>query len=245
MIIGEKKKTSKELMENIKELGAVEELYKKLSGEFEIKAIEERKAEIEKIKAENDILNCQKRSDSLENEINEKQGAKKKVSEIAEMQNWIDNYFVELMAIMERQIMANIYWQFNELFKQWFEQLMEDDTISARIDENFTPIVEQNGYDTKIEFLSGGEKTSAALAYRLALNKVINKLVSHIRTKDIIILDEPTDGFSSEQLDKVRNVLDELEMKQLILVSHENKIESFVNNVIRINKNEHESRVVS
>ena len=57
-----------------------------------------------------------------------------------------------------------------------------------------------------IRSLSGGEKTSVALSYRLALNKVINDLIGNIKTKNIIILDEPTYGFSSEQLDKVREV---------------------------------------
>ena len=57
------------------------------------------------------------------------------------------------------------------------------------------------------------------------------------------MLDEPTDGFSSEQLDKIRVVLEQLNIKQIIIVSHESKIESFVDNVIRINKNEHISEV--
>ena len=92
--------------------------------------------------------------------------------------------------------------------------------------------------------LSGGEKTACSLAYRLALNKVINDLISRIKTKDLIILDEPTDGFSAEQLDRVRDVLKQLNMKQIIIVSHEGKIESFVDNVIRIQKQEHISVVV-
>jgi exonuclease SbcC len=80
------------------------------------------------------------------------------------------------------------------------------------------------------------------LSYRLALNKVISDIVADIKTKDILMLDEPTDGFSSEQLDKVRDVLDQLNMKQVVIVSHETKIESFVDNVIRIGKEEHVSR---
>ena len=94
-----------------------------------------------------------------------------------------------------------------------------------------------------IRSLSGGEKTAVALAYRLALNQVINNISNSINTKDLIILDEPTDGFSSEQLDKMKYVIDELEAKQIILVSHDQKIESFVDNVIRINKAEHVSQV--
>ena len=59
----------------------------------------------------------------------------------------------------------------------------------------------------------------------------------------MIILDEPTDGFSSEQLDKMREVIEQLGMKQIIIVSHEGKIESFVQHVIRISKEGHVSSV--
>jgi len=65
-----------------------------------------------------------------------------------------------------------------------------------------------------------------------------------IKTKDIIILDEPTDGFSSEQLDKVREVIDQLKMSQVIIVSHDHKVESFVENIIRVEKRGHVSSVV-
>jgi exonuclease SbcC len=121
--------------------------------------------------------------------------------------------------------------------------LIDDENIEVRIDEEFTPIIMQNNYENDVNNLSGGEKTSVALAYRLALNKVINDLINNIKTKDIIILDEPTDGFSSEQLDRMREVLYELNIKQLIMVSHEPKMESYVENVIRINKHEHESKI--
>ena len=140
--------------------------------------------------------------------------------------------------------MMQIYGQFNELFKTWFNVLIEDETISVRLDDEFTPVIEQNGYETFVENLSGGEKTAVALSYRLALNKVINDIVSEIKTKDILMLDEPTDGFSSEQLDKVREVLERLHLQQTIIVSHESKIESFVDKVVRIQKEGHVSGVV-
>jgi exonuclease SbcC len=57
------------------------------------------------------------------------------------------------------------------------------------------------------------------------------------------MLDEPTDGFSSQQLDKMRDILEELNMNQVIIVSHENKVETFVDNVVRISKNEHVSTI--
>ncbi len=169
---------------------------------------------------------------------------KGKLSFISELQLWVDEMFLNLMDIIEKHIMFSIQHEFNGLFQKWFSALIDDETISVRIDDGFTPVIEQNGYETAVGNLSGGEKTAVALAYRLALNKVINDIISGINTKDILILDEPTDGFSSEQLDKVREVLRQIGIKQVIIVSHEPKIESFVDNIIRIGKDGHESSLV-
>ena len=76
------------------------------------------------------------------------------------------------------------------------------------------------------------------------MNQIINNLITTIKTRDLLILDEPTDGFSDEQLDRVRNVLNEIDLKQLIVVSHEQKIESFVDNVLRLNKENHITKIV-
>jgi exonuclease SbcC len=121
------------------------------------------------------------------------------------------------------------------LFSNWFSTLVSD-TISVRLDESFSPIIQQNDCEIDYSYLSGGERTAVALAYRLAMNQVINSLLSKIKTRDIVILDEPTDGFSESQLDKMRDVLGQLKVRQLILVSHEQKIEGFVNNIIKFKK---------
>ena len=203
---------------------------------------EEKKLDIEKTGIEKEKEASNRILKNLEEEVWKKSKAKEKLSYFVEMQNWLENYFINLMSTMERHIMLQVYREFNELFKTWFNILIEDETISVRLDDEFTPVIEQNGYETYVDNLSGGEKTAVALSYRLALNKVINDIVSSIKTKDILMLDEPTDGFSSEQLDKVRDVLDQLGMKQVVIVSHESKIESFVDNVVRIGKEEHVSR---
>ncbi|MFO7710287.1 MAG: AAA family ATPase [Candidatus Woesearchaeota archaeon] len=185
----------------------------------------------------------QKTKENLEKEIAEKKEAKKQHKATQKTIQWCEEYFVQLMKNIERNVMRTIQREFNEYFKGWFSMLIDDELLSARLDEEFTPIIEQNGYETSVASLSGGEKTSCALAYRLALNKVINDVVESIKTKDLIILDEPTDGFSSEQLDRVRDVLDSLHMEQIILVSHESKVESFVDTNIRVEKKNHESKI--
>jgi DNA repair protein SbcC/Rad50 len=158
--------------------------------------------------------------------------------------SWLQEFFVPLVSTMEKHVLLQVHASFNSFFTSWFAMLMDDDTMHSRLDEEFSPVIEQNGYETALLDLSGGEKTAVALAYRLALNKVINDFVTSIHTKSIIILDEPTDGFSAQQLDKVREVLDQIAMEQVIIVSHESKIESFVDSVLRIEKTGHVSRVL-
>ena len=225
-----------DLNSKLEKYSAAEEKYKAIRKEIDELLPQERFLELEKRKYETEKLSTQKFIANLEREIQEKQKAQEKLVYTSQLINWIDELFMNLMLTMEKHVMANIHSQFNEVFKNWFDILMEDEAIRVRVDEEFTPIIEQDGYETYVENLSGGERTAVALSYRLALNKVINDIIADIRTKDIIMLDEPTDGFSSEQLDKVKHVLEQLNMKQVIIVSHEAKIESFVENVIRVQK---------
>jgi len=227
----------------IDEIKNVEEDYKIVKIQLDIALEDGKKFDVGKAELDKEKESINRIIKTLQDEIDKKSIAKEKLNYLVELHNWLENYFLNLMNTMERHIMLQVYRQFNELFKTWFNVLIEDETISVRLDDEFTPIIEQNGYETYVENLSGGEKTSVALSYRLSLNKVINDIVSDIKTKDILMLDEPTDGFSSEQLDKVRDVLDQLNMQQVVIVSHESKIESFVDKVIRVGKEEHVSKV--
>lgn len=170
---------------------------------------------------------------------------KEKLLRMQGLHLWLEEHFLSLTYTIEKQVMANIHRHFSQLFQEWFSVLIDDENISSQLDDSFAPAIMQNGYEISFADLSGGEKTSAALAYRLALNKVINDIIHTINTKELLILDEPTDGFSSEQLDKVREVLDKLHLRQTIIVSHESKIESFVENIIKVQREGHVSSVIT
>ncbi len=150
---------------------------------------------------------------------------------------FIENEFIPLIDIIEKRILSEINMKFNAYFVEWFEQLLEHTELSASIDETFTPHIEQEGgYSIDYEHLSGGEKTSVALAYRLALNKIMNQLIDTLNTNDLLILDEPTDGFSSEQIQNMREILEKLNLKQIILVSHEEMVKDIADNIIKLKK---------
>ena len=121
------------------------------------------------------------------------------------------------------------------MFVKWFKTLLESEDIEGYIDEDFTPIIDQSGYELEIASLSGGEKTSVALAYRLALNTIV-KQVTDTMKNNLLILDEPTDGFSREQLFRMRDILHDLNCEQVIMVSHEKELESVADYVYQVNK---------
>jgi exonuclease SbcC len=155
---------------------------------------------------------------------------------------WLFEFFGPALESIERHVLSHINYQFDELFKKWFGMLVEGTELEVTVDENFAPIVNQGGYELDIFALSGGEKTAVAFAYRLALNHMVREVVG-ADTSNLLILDEPTDGFSAEQLSKVREVLRELRAPQLILVSHERELEGFADHIFKVVKENGVSRV--
>ncbi|OIO66684.1 hypothetical protein COY28_05230 [Candidatus Woesearchaeota archaeon CG_4_10_14_0_2_um_filter_57_5] len=158
---------------------------------------------------------------------------------------WLTGFFSPLAETIERHVLHAIRAEFGQVFSSWFSAILDDEGIDARLDESFSPLLVQNEYETTPQHLSGGELTGLALSYRLALNKVLNNLTQGIATRDVLILDEPTDGFSSEQLDRVRDVFPQTGAKQTIIVSHEPKIEAFVDHCLRIHKENATSQVIA
>ena len=155
--------------------------------------------------------------------------------------NWLEQHFIPAIQDIERHVLQSINEEFNQLFQRWFNILMEIGDISVEADSNFTPIITQSGYSLSVNSLSGGEKTSVALAYRLALNTMLKKIAG--MDNALLILDEPTDGFGKEQLIRLRQVLNELNSAQIIMVSHERELESFVDKIYRVTKDGNQSRV--
>src|SRR3989344_2182924 len=129
--------------------------------------VAEKNLAIQLAQLETERKNIAQRVTQLVLDIERKEEARKKSQMIVRMVNWLDQYFVPLMSIIEKHVLARIYTEFNDYFKQWFSVLVADDGFTARLDDSFAPILEQNGYEIDVAYLSGGERTSAALAYRL------------------------------------------------------------------------------
>lgn len=160
-----------------------------------------------------------------------------------EQRRWLRDHFLPAVESIERSRLAQINETFNCFFQQWFTDLIAEEEISVRVDEAFTPLVEQDGYEVDADGLSGGERTSLALAYRLALNTIVRKEIGADQDS-LLILDEPTDGFSAAQLYRLRDILLDAGCDQLIMVSHEKELEGFVDTLYQVTKEDGVSSVI-
>ncbi|MDG6904675.1 MAG: SMC family ATPase [Nitrososphaerota archaeon] len=190
------------------------------------------------------IEDWEQESKETEKSLKKKQSQRTKAEKLNEYLIWIQYYFVPTLEAIEKQVLMNINLEFDTQFKKWFAMLVDDPGKEAKIDEDFTPRIQQDGIDQDVTYLSGGEKTSVALAYRLSLNIIVRKVSTRIQS-NVLILDEPTDGFSKGQLGKVREILDELECPQIILVSHERELESFADQIFKVTKDNGVSTISS
>lgn len=210
------------------EIAEVKFNYQKTEEEFQ--AVKEKIVETKTI-----VEKLQEDISKVKDEINKKENLKKQLDKFNDYHIWLNDYLIPTLSLIEKHVMQKRYEEFNGDFQKWFSILIEDISKTAKIDEEFTPIVEQDGFEQDINYLSGGEKTSVALAYRLALNNIVQKVSTGMKS-NLLILDEPTDGFSREQLYKVREILNELDCPQVIIVSHERELGSFADNVFKVEK---------
>ncbi len=210
-------------------------LFEQEKIKFDLIDLESRKMEIRYAEKRKEVEMLKKQVEQIGIEIAQKEGIRDQMAKLRNLQDWLEEKFLPLISLTETNVMITLRRDFSKIFNEWFSTLVSD-SLSVRLDEDFTPVVTNQDYEIDYDFLSGGERTAVALAYRLALNQVINSMLSKLKTKDLIILDEPTDGFSEQQLDKMRDIFEQLDAKQILLVSHEQKIEGFVDNIIRIKK---------
>lgn len=154
---------------------------------------------------------------------------------------WVGGPFRLAVLAMEQELLAHAQVAFERSFARYFASLVDDPSLLARTDTAFTPWVTIDDTWTPAEALSGGERTSLALAFRLALAQVVRSIGS--LALDTVLLDEPTDGFSPEQVVRMAELLDELALPQVVLVSHESELAGIADRVVRVVKQEGRSTV--
>ncbi|MFX1476848.1 MAG: AAA family ATPase [Promethearchaeota archaeon] len=231
------------------------EKFKKTGKEIEEKLTEE-KSRLNNLTSEKQIISnelsvqrknleyLQKDLEEIKSNLQEKEILQEKLLNFSELINWVSNEFPVLIRDIEMKILSSSAQHFNSYFTEWFHELVEDRNIEVEIRPgDFQPLIYVNGYESPFNDLSGGEKSGLSLAYRLALNKIINERHQEVKTKNILILDEPTDGFSQQQINRMQPVFESLDISQMIIISHERNLDSFVTDIFHFEKENHITKV--
>lgn len=212
-----------------------------LDAELSEKHDQSARAQASLASRERDVANDR---DSLERDrasLEEAQKWDRERSRHEDYATWLTDFFAAAMPAIERRVMRDAWAGFNEAYRGWYAKLVDDHTKESMIDEEFSPRVNQDGLEQDVSYMSGGERTGVALAYRLALNSVLRKNAEVLKSS-LLILDEPTDGFSADQMIKIKDILDELDSEQIIMVSHDSNLEGFAQHVVRIRRDGDYSR---
>ena len=138
-----------------------------LPDENRLKRVENEKDAAEKefqiennrlIKINQNLQNETNNLDKMSLELKKLKQTKLDINKLDDINEWLNNYFINTVQLIEDHITYTINYRFNELFKEWFELLVDDASKTIKVDEKFTPIIEQNEFEQTFEWLSGGEK---------------------------------------------------------------------------------------
>ena len=246
----------KDIIAILSEYGTINLRKFKDSGKDIINKLNFEKERLNQLKSDKELtgneLSAQKKSIEFLNEdllklksnIQNKKTLQDNLIYYSQLKNWVSDHFPILIRDIEKKIISSSAYHFNSYFKEWFHELVEDKNIEVEIrTDDFQPIIYVNGYESPFRDLSGGEKSGLSLAYRLALNKIINERYQEVKTKDLLILDEPTDGFSQQQINRMQSIFEKLNTSQMIIISHERNLDSFVTDIFHFEKENHVTKV--
>ncbi len=165
--------------------------------------------------------------------------SKKELKEIQEKNNFIKKLREDIRNIRVI-VRARFLEDFRHEFQKKFEEIRQEDTYTVDINNNYEPIAYADRTETSINALSGGEKTSIALSYRLALSELATK-ASSVNNNELLLLDEPTTGFDRRDITNLPKMLRGIRIPQVIIITHEDELKEAADNKYELIKRENET----
>lgn len=134
--------------------------------------------------------------------------------------------------------------EFEREFQRLFKKIRKEGEYVVNVKEDYEPrAYTSEGQEVEIDNLSGGEKTSVGLAYRLALSKIAAS-IGGITPPEFLMLDEPTSGFDRSDIKNLVEILRKLDsIPQIVVVSHEEEVKNAADYSYEIRKEDGISEV--
>jgi exonuclease SbcC len=157
---------------------------------------------------------------TLQTEFREKE----KLETVAETTAFIRDTLKEAAPRVARNYVYHVSLEANQMFRE----ITGNGERTLKWTEDYSIVLEEDGYERPFQSLSGGEQMSAALSVRLA----ILKQLSDIR---IAFFDEPTTNMDAERRENFAEQIGRIKhFDQLFVISHDDSFDSYVDNVVTI-----------
>jgi exonuclease SbcC len=129
-------------------------------------------------------------------------------------------------------------------FQRKFEEIRRfEEEYSVDVKLDYEPIAYAAGDEVGISTLSGGEKTSVALSYRLALADIAAQ-IGGIQESELLMLDEPTTGFDEDDIRALPEALVNLRtIPQIVIVTHAEELKEAADYKFKVDKKSGISKV--
>ena len=130
----------KQLKEKIQAFSESQELFDETKKEFQ--SINEivRTKEILSATKNKELELLKLKLEELSTEIKAKDKIKEQIDYLRGLQDWIQEKFIMMINLTEKNVMAKLRNEFSTIFSEWFSMLVSD-SLSVRLDEDFTPII--------------------------------------------------------------------------------------------------------
>ncbi|WP_461462013.1 AAA family ATPase [Methanobrevibacter sp.] len=124
--------------------------------------------------------------------------------------------------------------------KDFFEEF-NFDYSSLILDDEFNVTLYGPEGESSLNMVSGGEKIAIALALRLGITKAMSN-----GAMETILLDEPTIHLDSFRRGELIDLLRKMStLPQMIIVTHDEELENAADNIIKVVKNQGNSKIIT
>jgi exonuclease SbcC len=254
-MLEEKEKAEKRLEDELKDLKKKFSVLEKEVGGYDSKRLETLRNEFTSLSS--DIAGIEskihaheeeeKRNsgvvDELGEELKEFEVLRKDLKGTVELVSLLSKLRTDIRGIREKvrsQFLADFKVEFQAKFEE-IRQFEEDYSVDVKTD--YEPIAYSQGEEVSVSTLSGGEKTSLALSYRLALADLAAQ-IGGVSESEVLMLDEPTTGFDSDDIRALPDALKNIKtIPQLIIVTHAEELKEAADYLFNVDKMKGVSKV--
>lgn len=204
--------------------------------------------------AKNELANLERKKSDLAQRVDELKERLDVVQKKIERKEKIVNLLeiIDRIRVAYRSIQPKLRKEFVTYLQLTVQQMLDNlvgdlgPTLTVEIDETYSPLVNsQEGHQREVSYLSGGERTLLAFAYRIGLGQLIMQAKTG-HGLYMLLLDEPTESLGREDgsVDRLAEAISRLKtIEQIIAVTHNESFAEKAEHVIRIEKQNGASQV--